>query len=251
MSVTIERQPDDCQPVFNQLRWIVESNNIAQPNFEYICDVYVNGGSTYIARLKRFPDADGYGDFDISRVLADYVSVTLAESDDNGFNLHRSHYVNYVLKFGEIYNGTTYTNLTVTSIQTGLMMALSFNQFQNYDYLDYIIDFTNVGKFLTNSRYIPANRFFAPDGLSLRHVALSPIFNSSPKVSIQAQDVEMALKYFALFKRLNCFIKQFLCDRPIQCLFNSCGHSDWISYRDKVPIFTIHQHFTRASRTIC
>jgi hypothetical protein len=159
MSVTVERQPDDFQPVFNQLRWVVESNNIAQPNFEYICDVYVNGGSTYIARLKRFPDADGYGDFDISRVLADYVSVTLAESDDNGFNLHRSHYVNYNLKFGEIYNGTTYTNLTVTSTQTALMMALSFNQFQNYDYLDYIIDFTNVGKFLTNSpRTLKARR---------------------------------------------------------------------------------------------
>jgi len=99
MSVTIERQPEDFQPVFNQNRWIVESNNIAQPNFEYICDVYVNGGVSYIARLKRFPDSDGYGDFDLSRVLADYVSVTLADSGDNGFNLHRSHYVNYVIKF--------------------------------------------------------------------------------------------------------------------------------------------------------
>ena len=128
MSVTIERQPDNFQPVFNQNRWIVESNNTAQPNFEYICDVYVNAGSTYIARLKRFPDADGYGDFDLSRVLSDYVSVTLADSGDNGFNLHRNHYVNYVLKFGEIYNGTTYTNLTVTSTQVALMMALSLDQ---------------------------------------------------------------------------------------------------------------------------
>ena len=162
MSVTIERQPEDFQPVFNQNRWIVESNNTAQTNFEYICDVYVNAGSTYIARLKRFPDSDGYGDFDLSRVLADYVSVTLAASSDNGFNLHRSHYVNYVLKFGEIYNGTTYTNLTVTSTQVALMMALSFNQFYDYDYEQYA---SGVGspsvdiKFLTNSpRTLKARR---------------------------------------------------------------------------------------------
>ena len=159
MSVTIERQPDNFQPVFNQLRWIVESNNTAQPNFEYICDVYVNAGSTYIARLKRFPDADGYGDFDLSRVLSDYVSVTLADSSDNGFNLHRNHYVNYVLKFGEIYNGTTYTNLTVTSTQVALMMALSFNQFYDYDYTEYQMEGVYYGNFLTNSpRTLKARR---------------------------------------------------------------------------------------------
>jgi hypothetical protein len=159
MSVTVERQPDNFQPVFNQNRWIVESNNTAQPNFEYICDVYVNAGSTYIARLKRFPDADGYGDFDLSRVLADYVSVTLADSGDNGFNLHRNHYVNYVLKFGEIYNGTTYTNLTVTSTQVALMMALSFNQFYDYDYTEYQMEGVYYGNFLTNSpRTLKARR---------------------------------------------------------------------------------------------
>ncbi len=159
MSVTIDRQPDNFQPVFNQLRWIVESNNTAQPSFEYICDVYVNGGATYIARLKRFPDSDGYGDFDLSRVLSDYVSVTLADSSDNGFNLHRNHYVNYVLKFGEIYNGTTYTNLTVTSSQVALMMALSFNQFYDYDYTEYEMEGVYYGNFLTNSpRTLKARR---------------------------------------------------------------------------------------------
>lgn len=159
MSVTVERQPDNFQPVFNQLRWIVESNNTAQPSFEYICDVYVNGGATYVARLKRFPDSDGYGDFDLSRVLSDYVSVTLADSSDNGFNLHRNHYVNYVLKFGEIYGGTTYTNLTVTSTQVALMMALSFNQFYDYDYTEYEMEGVYYGNFLTNSpRTLKARR---------------------------------------------------------------------------------------------
>ena len=179
MSVTIERQPEDFQPVFNQNRWIVESNNTAQTNFEYICDVYVNAGSTYIARLKRFPDSDGYGDFDLSRVLADYVSVTLAASNDNGFNLHRNHYVNYVLKFGEIYNGTTYTNLTVTSSQVALMMALSFNQFYDYDYEQYA---SGVGspsvdiKFLTNSpRTLKARR----NGYAELHFLNATTSNSS------------------------------------------------------------------------
>jgi hypothetical protein len=179
MSVTVERQPEDFQPVFNQNRWIVESNNTAQTNFEYICDVYVNAGATYIARLKRFPDSDGYGDFDLSRVLADYVSVTLAASNDNGFNLHRSHYVNYVLKFGEIYNGTTYTNLTVTSSQVALMMALSFNQFYDYDYEQYA---SGVGspsvdiKFLTNSpRTLKARR----NGYAELHFLNATTSNSS------------------------------------------------------------------------
>lgn len=179
MSVTIERQSDDFQPVFNQNRWIVESDNTAQSNFEYICDVYVNAGSTYIARLKRFPDSDGYGDFDLSRVLSDYVSVTLADSGDNGFNLHRNHYVNYVLKFGEIYNGTTYTNLTVTSSQVALMMALSFNQFYDYDFEQYA---SGVGspsvdiKFLTNSpRTLKARR----NGYAELHFLNATTSNSS------------------------------------------------------------------------
>lgn len=181
MSVTVERQPDNFQPVFNQLRWIVESNNTAQPNFEYICDVYVNGGSTYIARLKRFPDSDGYGDFDLSRVLSDYVSVTLADSGDNGFNLHRNHYVNYVLKFGEIYNGTTYTNLTVSSTQVALMMALSFNQFQDYDYTDYQMNGVYLGKFLTNSpRTLKARR----NGYAELHF-LNALTNESSKLRIR------------------------------------------------------------------
>jgi hypothetical protein len=180
MSVTIERQPEDFQPVFNQNRWIVESNNTAQPNFEYICDVYVNAGSTYIARLKRFPDSDGYGDFDLSRVLADYVSVTLADSGDNGFNLHRSHYVNYVLKFGEIYGGTTYTNLTVTSSNITGMMALSFNQFQSYIGTEYLID-DYQRLFLTNSpRTLKARR----NGYAELH-AMSIDANANAKLRIR------------------------------------------------------------------
>jgi hypothetical protein len=180
MSVTIERQPEDFQPVFNQNRWIVESNNIAQTNFEYICDVYVNGGVSYIARLKRFPDSDGYGDFDLSRVLADYVSVTLADSGDNGFNLHRSHYVNYVLKFGEIYGGTTYTNLTVTSSNITGMMALSFNQFQSYIGTEYLID-DYQRLFLTNSpRTLKARR----NGYAELH-AMSIDANANAKLRIR------------------------------------------------------------------
>jgi hypothetical protein len=180
MSVTVERQPDDFQPVFNQLRWVVESNNIAQTNFEYICDVYVNGGSTKIARVKRYPDADGYGNFDLSRVLSDYVSVTLAESDDNGFNLHRSHYVNYVLKFGEIYNETVYDNLTVTSSQIVGMMALSFNQFQSYIGTEYLID-DYQRLFLTNSpRTLKARR----NGYAELH-AMSIDANANAKLRIR------------------------------------------------------------------
>jgi hypothetical protein len=112
-------------------------------------------------------------------VLADYVSVTLAASNDNGFNLHRSHYVNYVLKFGEIYNGTTYTNLTVTSTQVALMMALSFNQFYDYDYEQYA---SGVGspsvdiKFLTNSpRTLKARR----NGYAELHFLNATTSNSS------------------------------------------------------------------------
>lgn len=159
MSIVVKRQPDDLQPVYNRLKWIVESTNVLQTDFQYLCDVYINGSSTKAIRLKYFPDEDGYGNFDLARTLADYVSVNLANSNDNGFNLHRDHYVLYVLKFGEWYNGTAYPDLTTTSTQTALMMALSFNQFQSYDYTDYLMDAANVGKFLTNSpRTLKARR---------------------------------------------------------------------------------------------
>jgi len=181
MSIVIKRNPDEWQPVFSQLRWIVESNNTGQTDFQYVCDVYINGSVTKAIRLKLFPDADGYGSFDVSRALADYVSVNLASSSDNGFNLHRDHYIYYTLKFGEEYGGTVYADLTTSATSYASMMALTFNQFYDYDFTDYLMDGVYLGKFLTNApRSLKARR----NGYAELHF-LNYVSNESNKLRIR------------------------------------------------------------------
>lgn len=59
MAITIKYECENWTPAFNPMVYVVESTNVGECEFRFICDIYVD--STLIHRLKTFPNADGFG----------------------------------------------------------------------------------------------------------------------------------------------------------------------------------------------
>lgn len=131
MALTISSSPANYSSLHDPLWFVATSTNNTQTNFKFVCDVYVN--TTLVARLKSFPDPrTGWGIFNVASIVRDYwdtyfkPNVTLP----SGFVYTGNDiYVSYEVKFGEEYNGTTYTNLATSS-------KLSYNYVADYLYTD-------------------------------------------------------------------------------------------------------------------
>lgn len=113
MAITINSQPSNSASMHEPLYFVVSSTNTAQTNFKYICDIYISGN--LVARLKSFPDpTSSKGIFNVSNIVRNYWQSYFKPniSTPTAFSYIGSDiYVNYEIKFGEEYGGTTYTNL--------------------------------------------------------------------------------------------------------------------------------------------
>ena len=102
MAITLIARPQTIAPAYNACYWYFNSTNKAKPGFRYIVDVYINGSSTMINRL-RIPPAPvtGYGILDISKTLQSYLT---AEDPNTQQPIHANKsQVKYNLKVGESY----------------------------------------------------------------------------------------------------------------------------------------------------
>jgi hypothetical protein len=114
MAITINSTPEAYPSMHDDLWFVVTSTNIAQVNFKYVYDVYVNGA--LVARVKAFPDpTSGKGIFNAANIIRSYwnsyfkpngAAKTFWSYTGNDI------YVGFEIRFGEEYAGTTYTNLT-------------------------------------------------------------------------------------------------------------------------------------------
>jgi hypothetical protein len=52
MAVTILVTPKTFAPVYNKMEYLIESTNVAQPNFAYLVDIYINGSVTKTVLLQ-------------------------------------------------------------------------------------------------------------------------------------------------------------------------------------------------------
>lgn len=150
--ITIQQQVSTIKPVYNDDFFVVTSTNYTQPNFQYVCDIYVNGN--YITRTKTFPHPTNFsGKFAVKRIVESYLSKDF-DLATNNWTKNENSYCYYQLKFGEEFgadsSGTTiYPNQAVSNtnyVWNGIM-----------DYEDYIAYTTNTyilrdsnRKFLTN-----------------------------------------------------------------------------------------------------
>ena len=117
MAITINSTPSNYSSLHAPLWFVVSSTNTGQTSFKYVCDIYVSG--TLISRIKSFPQPTSTkGIFDVSGVIRDYWNSYFKPniSLPNGFVYTGSDiYVDYQIKFGEEYSGTTYVNLQTST----------------------------------------------------------------------------------------------------------------------------------------
>jgi hypothetical protein len=113
MAITVNSTPESYPSAHDDLWFVTTSTNVAQANFKFVYDVYIN--SVLIARVKQFPDpATSKGIFNAAGIVRSYLAsgfkpnATPTIFSYNGADI----YVSYQIQYGEEYGGTTYTNLT-------------------------------------------------------------------------------------------------------------------------------------------
>ena len=112
MAITINNTPSAYQSFHEDLWFVATSTNIAQPNFKYVFDVYIGG--TLVARIKSYPQpTTNKGLFNAASIVRNYWSSYFQPATaQTAFNYVGSgNRINYVIKFGEEYGGTLYSNL--------------------------------------------------------------------------------------------------------------------------------------------
>lgn len=113
MAITINSSPNTYQSFHEDLWFVVSSTNTAQTNFKYVFDVYING--TLVSRVKSFPQpSTGKGIFNAANIVRNYWSSYFKPSATAFSYVGSDIRINYVVKYGEEYGGTLYTNLSET-----------------------------------------------------------------------------------------------------------------------------------------
>lgn len=112
MAITINSTPEAYPSAHDSLYFVVTSDNISQAGFKFVFDVLIN--NSIVARIKLFPDpTTTKGIFNAGGIIRDYLAgyfkpnttqTAFAYTGDDLF-------VSYTIRFGEDYDGTTYTNL--------------------------------------------------------------------------------------------------------------------------------------------
>jgi hypothetical protein len=112
MAITINSTPEAYPSAHDDLYFVTTSDNVAQSGFKFVFDVYIN--SSLVTRIKIFPDpVNTKGIFNAGGIVRDYIAgyfkpnPTQTAFSYTGNDL----YIDYEVRFGEDYGGTTYTNL--------------------------------------------------------------------------------------------------------------------------------------------
>ena len=168
MAITIVRNfvSNRFYPSANPINTTVTSNNSGKCNFRYICDLYVNG--TKVFTEKIFPDPNtGFGFFQLSRVIQDYITTVQVANTTTTFNLAAASTsptaaLSVYCRFGEEYDTTIncdgtvlqYTNLATSATFFVYEAAFDYENYPSYSDSTYLMgtaSATASKAFLTNS----------------------------------------------------------------------------------------------------
>lgn len=135
MAITINSTPENYPSAHDDLYFVVTSDNISQVGFKFVFDVLID--SVIVARIKLFPDPTSTkGIFNAGGIIRDYIAgyfkpnTTQTAFSYTGNDL----YVSYSIRFGEEYDGTTYTNLASGSYKAFNFVNPPFRDFSTSYY---------------------------------------------------------------------------------------------------------------------
>lgn len=148
--ITIIQAPATYTPAYNPMNYIVESDNITEPSFQYVFDLYVNGSMVSRHRLPpRF--GSNVAMLDVSNIVQAYVSHDFVFSD-TAFDKNPNSWASVYIKFGEEYSVagiiTTYIDLSTSATSYAVNASIEFLDFINWNTNQYF--FGSSRKFLTS-----------------------------------------------------------------------------------------------------
>ena len=115
MAITLIARPQDLTPVYNPVKWIVDSNVKNYDGFRYVFKIK-DSLSNVIAEYRLLPNyGTGYGEQDLSKLLSNYVSFDLDTTSTSYYAATNSFYT-YKIELGEEYTTrVSYTSSLVDS----------------------------------------------------------------------------------------------------------------------------------------
>lgn len=122
MAMSILGSPTTAASAHNDLFFVIDSTNKAQPNFKYIVDVYVN--SNKVATLKNRPNPayTNYGVFNVNKVVQAYLGRYFNPSGGT----ITGHKIDYQIKLSETYGTTSNIDVVTDSVRTAYNSSFSY-----------------------------------------------------------------------------------------------------------------------------
>jgi len=115
MAYTITQKPTTPNAAYTRLPYVISgSTNIANPQFQYIMDVYESGSITLLQRTSQLPNPAGVAVFDPSRIM----QAQLAQDNSwkiSGVEAFLTSSRTFTLEFGEQYGTSVSSSVTVSS----------------------------------------------------------------------------------------------------------------------------------------
>ena len=151
MAITIENEPQEYTPAYNQMIFVASSTNTAEDNFQYIFDIWYDGAFRSRHKIPANPD-NGYGQFDARKKIESLLSWDI-DGSTTDFDNNTQSFKKYYVRVGEEYDvsgvRTEFPNLTDSSDIYAINAALEKLDFVDWDDDDYVLA-TSDDKFLTN-----------------------------------------------------------------------------------------------------
>lgn len=111
MAITIEVEPQTFQSAYNEVMVVLNSTNKAEPKFQYVIDINVDG--VFSSRLKVQSNPQGFAVVNLSKHLEPYVTSNIDIADKELFKKITDSYVKYDIDLSEEYVLTTsFTSVT-------------------------------------------------------------------------------------------------------------------------------------------
>jgi hypothetical protein len=161
MALTINVQPNAVAPAFNEQKLVLSSTNSGQSGFEYIVTLTpTNSANTAFGSpitLRKSPDPNGYGVFDLSKLTADYVDTDFTGNIDEFTVNTNTVKVFYFQTFAEWTGGN---EIGSSGLYNAFNGVLSYEEFLEKGTLDYSFAFYDVNSqgFLSNYRQIQKSK---------------------------------------------------------------------------------------------
>lgn len=122
MAITLLTQPSTPNVSDTRLVYSISSSNSLSPQFQFVTDIYEQGGSDLLTRLYSYPNPYGTGIVEISKILGDNLEYDNDWKTSGGTSATTS-FKGFDIKFGEAYGTsisssvTVYPNLTTNTLQ--------------------------------------------------------------------------------------------------------------------------------------